>query len=342
MLHPPPKPTGNPSTAWGLLGASRFALAWIVLSGHMLWFATPAWAKFFDDLSGKAAVIGFLLVSGFSIASSLERNESGFYRRRLLRIYPLYFFAILFAWWLEWVFHGVMLLPGRELHALGTTTAIGNLLLLQTFVVKPIQFDGPVWSLSIEMLFYLLAPWFARLDRRFLLGLIAISALSFAAPKHTDWGIAYLVFSKFNALSYLWCWLLGFLLWRNRSRLVLATVTLGIPLVLFAEATPERFAVVTYILSAALLLTAHKITVPNRITAIGNYLGDLSYPFYLFHLPSFILAYGLFGFMAPQSLVLVASAISITSFYVVDRWLKRSYFKPLLFSQFPIAVPQAD
>ena len=316
--------------AWGLLSAWRFFLSWIVLSGHILWFSKPAWAIFFDSLSGKSAVIGFLLVSGFSIASSLERDETGFYRRRLLRIYPLYFFAILFACVLELASGGELRLPGKILNSSGLVTTAGNLLLLQTFIVKPIQFDGPVWSLSVEVFFYLLAPLFVLLGRRTLLVIIVVSALSFIAPKHADWGIAYWAFTRFNALNYLWCWLLGFLLWNDRRPLIVCSAAIGVPMVLFAEATPELFAVVTYSLSVVLLLVVRKITVPSLTQTIGNYLGDLSYPLYLFHLPSFILAYEL-GIRRPLLLVLVALSITVTAYYTIDRHLKNKYLNPLLF-----------
>jgi peptidoglycan/LPS O-acetylase OafA/YrhL len=323
--------------AWGVLAAWRFVLAWIVLSGHMLWFSNSTWARFFDSFSGKAAVIGFLLVSGFSIASSLERDESGFYRRRLLRIYPLYFFAILFACALELAVGGEVQLPGKTLVSAGLATTFGNFLLLQTFVVKPITFDGPVWSLSIEVFFYLLAPVFVRLGKRTLLVIIAISALSFIAPKHTDWGIAYWIFSKFNALCYLWCWLLGFLMWRDRGPVILAGAVLGIPLVLLAQATPEVLASVTYAASIVLLLLVHKIKIPGWAHALGDYLGDLSYPLYLFHLPSFILAYE-FGLRKPFVFVVVALGISLAAYYAIDRYLKGKYLKPLLFRR-PRLVP---
>lgn len=323
-------------------------LAGIVLSGHMLWFHSPAWAVFLDQFSGKAAVMGFLLVSGFSIGASLERNETGFYRRRLLRIYPLYFFAILFAWSLELAFDGRMLLPNRDLQALGNTTAIGNLLLLQTFVVKPIQFDVPVWSLSIEVFFYFLAPWFARLDKRILLALIAISGVAFIAPNHDDWGTVYWLLTRFNALNYLWCWLLGFLVWRDRGIFTLAALGLGIPLVLFGAPTPEPLAIVTYLASAILVLSARRISIPKRLDSIGNYLGDLSYPLYLFHLPSFILAYGAWGVRDPLALVGVAFCTTLLAYYLIDVYLKPRYLKPLLFPrrqqpQFARdALPQKD
>src|SRR6516225_10531904 len=86
-------------TDWQGLALLRFFLAWVVLSGHLQVFATrPApWVGVFAEFDGKAAVIGFLLVSGYSIAASLERSGRGFYRRRFLRIYPPYLAALVFA-----------------------------------------------------------------------------------------------------------------------------------------------------------------------------------------------------------------------------------------------------
>jgi peptidoglycan/LPS O-acetylase OafA/YrhL len=278
---------------WAVLSVWRFFLAWVVMTGHMLWFSNnpERWATLFDAFSGKAAVIGFLLVSGYSIAASLERGESGFYRRRFLRIYALYFAAVLFAVLLGLAVGGHIKLPNRTLDSFGWVSSLGNFLLLQTFLVKPIPFDGPVWSLSIEVAFYILAPFLARLGRPYRYALVAFSMVCFMLPKHDDWGLVYFAFSKFNALNYLWCWVLGFLLWSDRGAAMHAFLLAGAAIVLFGSVTPEHLAVSTYALSALLLLNARHFTVSTRLQAIGDYLGDVSYPLYLFHLPSFIFAY---------------------------------------------------
>jgi peptidoglycan/LPS O-acetylase OafA/YrhL len=69
----------------------------VVVCGHVWVFlevASPPDLRIFQILDPKAAVIGFFLISGYSIAASLQRSSKGFYRRRFLRIYPIYFFAI--------------------------------------------------------------------------------------------------------------------------------------------------------------------------------------------------------------------------------------------------------
>lgn len=318
-------------TSWEILAILRFFLAFIVLSGHLTWFTGhDGWIAGFDAFGGKAAVVGFLLISGYSIAASLEREADGFYRRRFLRVYPLYFCAVIFAFTLEILTGGLLRLPGREIDSLGWATAAGNLVFLQTFAVKPIQFDGPLWSMAIEVFYYLLAPLFARLDRRSLLTLVAVSLVCSAQPKHSDWGVAYFVLSKFNALNYLWCWLLGFLLWRERSPLVVGFALIGVPLMMLDANTPEPLAVVTYALTLSALIVARRLAIPAAAKSLANYLGDVSYPLYVFHLPALIFGYAVLQLRSSHALVLLAAGISIAALHLIDRFLKRRFIAPLL------------
>src|SRR5262249_45833532 len=156
--------------------------------------------------------------------------------------------------------------PWHTLDSLGWTTAAGNLLFLQTFLVKPVEFDGPVWSLAVEVFYYALAPLFNRLNRNWLLAIISISFVCYALPKHgTDWGLVYFVLSKFNAANYAWCWLIGFLLWRDNSRITIAFALVGIPQMIFGSNTPGAFAVITYGLTLTLLIFAGEIKISARL-----------------------------------------------------------------------------
>jgi peptidoglycan/LPS O-acetylase OafA/YrhL len=319
-------------TNWPILAALRFALAWIVLSCHMPWFSPDyiAWARGLESFGGKAAVVGFLMVSGYSIGSSLSRGESGFYRRRFLRIYPLYFFAVLFAAVLERVFHGHLAIPGNTFDSFGLRTIVGNFLMLQTFLVKAVPFDGPVWSLSIEASFYLIAPLLFRLRRSWLVALVIFSGVCAVLPRHDNWGVVYYVLTYLNALRYLWCWVLGLLLWRDRGPFVIGVAVACTPLIL-GWVTRAPLCIATYGLSLGLILAAPYLEVPKRAAALLDYLGDLSYPLYLFHLPAFILAYGVFGERRP--LVLLAFGLLVTAlvYEVVDKRLKKAVLYPLLF-----------
>jgi peptidoglycan/LPS O-acetylase OafA/YrhL len=319
-------------THWEVLAALRFFLAWVVLCGHMTWFRESSipWASAFDLFSGKAAVIGFLLVSGYSIAASLERGETGFYRRRFLRIYPLYFVALLFTLLVQQLLGGHVELPHKVLDSSGPVTTLGNFLLTQTFLVKPLEFDGPIWSLSIEAFYYLLAPLLKRLSANALIGLVLFSMVCFILPKRTDLGTIYFVLAKWNALGYAWSWILGFVLRENRTPATYGCIVLGGALMLWSEATPEPLAIATYVISVALTLLADRVGFPQRLKGTANYLGDISYPLYLVHLPTFLLLYGVLGLRLPWLVVACAFAWTAILYYVVDLQLKPRYIKPLL------------
>jgi peptidoglycan/LPS O-acetylase OafA/YrhL len=318
--------------SWASLAALRFALATIVFATHFVFFTGyGGWIEAISSFDGKAAVVGFLLVSGFSIAASFDRDREGFYRRRFLRVYPLYFFAVLFAFGLEFMTRNHIDLPGHSFDGLGWMTALGNMAMLQTFVVKPIQYDVPVWSLSIEVFYYALAPLFARLPRNWLVTIIAVSLICYALPKHSDWGIAYTALSKFNAMNYMWCWLLGFMLWKDRGPVIIALALIGVPEIIFGHATPDRFAVVTYVSTLLILLLSHRIAIPGRLEGVAEYLGDLSYPLYLYHLPTLILGYVVFEIHSPVALLALVIVVTVAAFHGIDRALKKRFIAPLMF-----------
>jgi peptidoglycan/LPS O-acetylase OafA/YrhL len=168
--------------------------------------------------------------------------------------------------------------------------------------------------------------------------LIGISAVSSIVPPHSDWGVAYFVFSRFNALNYLWCWLLGFVLWRHTGGAVYAALVLGSLVVLFGRVTPEPLAIVTYLISVGILIFSDLIRLPRWAYGCGEYLGDVSYPMYLFHLPSLILAYLFLGIRQPVVGVFISILISVAAFHLIDRYLKLNFIKPILFPA-PVAQP---
>ena len=148
---------------WPLLGGVRFALACVVVAEHFQWFLPHPAVELVRLFGPFAAVVGFLFISGYSIAASYERAPKGFYVRRLRRIYPWYALAL-----------GLSLVPflitGRALFTFGgipfprpsALTVAGNALFLQGFAVPVVGGDTALWSLSVEVACYALAPLFAR------------------------------------------------------------------------------------------------------------------------------------------------------------------------------------
>ncbi|MGY6648126.1 acyltransferase family protein [Wenyingzhuangia sp. IMCC45574] len=120
--------------------------------------------QFLSDLNHEA-VMFFFVLSGFSIGLSLnKRNLLSFesvdfyYFRRIKRILPLYLITLIFTL----ILGKLSNLVQNEDYSLNNF--IGNLLFLQTgremeaswFV--PYGLNGSLWSLSVEMFFYLFFP----------------------------------------------------------------------------------------------------------------------------------------------------------------------------------------
>lgn len=106
---------------------------------------------------GFTGVDFFFVLSGFLITTLLLREEArdgrfslaGFYRRRILRIVPIYFLVVTLAavWWIvvrgqdQWLAH----LPYYYLF-------------FANFLSGDIPFLAPTWSLSVEEQFYMIWP----------------------------------------------------------------------------------------------------------------------------------------------------------------------------------------
>ena len=117
-------------------------------------------------------VIVFFVLSGFSIAHSLANNKTPlpFYKRRFIRIYPSYLVALIWAgivfvatsfWHPQW-YDGTMtefaFIRTMEMNSYFETDFIlGNL-----FYLPGRGFITPFWSLTFEVIFYLLAPFLLR------------------------------------------------------------------------------------------------------------------------------------------------------------------------------------
>jgi peptidoglycan/LPS O-acetylase OafA/YrhL len=113
--------------------------------------------------TGRYGVFIFFLISGYIVPASLERKGSvrTFWVSRAFRLYPMYVIAIGLAL-LLWEFdhgHG----PGND----PANVALSMLLMLGNVLDGP-NLPNVIWSLSLEMVFYLVltALFVARVHRR--------------------------------------------------------------------------------------------------------------------------------------------------------------------------------
>lgn len=132
---------------------------------------------------GGIAVDVFIMLSGFVITLLVKRRPEpygGYIFRRLMRLYPLYLIAlglgiatqgfgppafapVLFGHiappgWYP-VVHGMALIPHLALHITMLNGVIPNSLLPSAATA----FSGPLWSISLEWQFYLIAPFLIAL-----------------------------------------------------------------------------------------------------------------------------------------------------------------------------------
>lgn len=137
-------------------------------------------------------VIIFFVLSGFSIAHSLRKRQNPleFYKRRFVRLYPPYVTAILWAMLVT----GLILYTHPQFFTDAYNTLVFDrlkvskglfdwMVFLKNLVYIP-QMEGllnPLWSLTHEVIFYLLAP-FLFYNRRayYLLSVLGFCAVNYA------------------------------------------------------------------------------------------------------------------------------------------------------------------
>jgi peptidoglycan/LPS O-acetylase OafA/YrhL len=166
---PPPAPAGPAGTgnrlAW--LDVLRGLAALCVVFNHFGYFVPPGLkgAVYQWINPGDYGVFVFFLISGYIVPASLERKGSvrTFWVSRLFRLYPLYLLAVAIAVALYVVHVGGLRGEGSD-----PGTSVLSQMLMMSNVLAGQNLPNVVWSLSYEMIFYLLltALFMARVHRR--------------------------------------------------------------------------------------------------------------------------------------------------------------------------------
>ena len=323
----------------------RLTLAFCVVLAHGLNVAVPA-------ATADVAVQTFYIVSGFYMGLVLTEKYhrlSSFYTNRGLRLYPAYLVVMLITlahslarwsigrvaadpglvlyethfqpldlWAKAYLVATNVLLWGQDLamflklsndgHTLEfTSNFMATAPYVEKFLLVP-----QAWSISIELGFYLLAPW---LVRRGTGALVVIVALTVAARIWlASIGLAFDPWTYRFFPVEVGSFVLGILIhrsmpYRNTSSHVALAATIGlVVLTLTLSAIPggwmTRVAYVAYCIWA--LPLAFQLTKRNRI---DRYLGELSYPVYLTHL--LVISVALYsGWSGSRLAVLIAAMVA--------------------------------
>jgi len=297
-----------------------------------------------EIFSSSIAVKSFFVVSGFLIFMSFENSShlSSYFYKRFWRIYPAYFSVVMLSAMLGVLFTKVTM---PDYFSVDWLEYVFSNLLFLNFIHSDLPglfgsnnlnaVNGALWTLKIEVMFYMCVPLFVFMMRKFgrwqvLLGLYAAS-LCYSVMVEM-WGVSsdsliyqqllrqlpgqLVYFIAGAALFYYlsefkrhWKWLL-----------TLATVILLLRgLLPLAWLEPMALAIVV-IYTACLF---------PWLGNFGKY-GDFSYGIYIVHFPilQVLIQYGLFDYSPVVALVtasILILSISYLSWHIVEkRFLRKS------------------
>ena len=343
------------------MGFLRVALAMAVVLGHL----PLASYKF---VSAAVAVQGFYVISGFYMALVLEgkyRSAGLFYSNRLLRLAPTYFVMMAIAAFALWglnasatgspeIFARAFNNPTTALvMAIENVAVVGQELLFWVTIGRDgglsIDTSGALpnetttlawqallvpqaWSLSMELMFYAFAPFFARLSWRWLAAIAGASlALRFGGLLLP---VDFPLWQGRLFPTALFLFLFGMLAHRclpfaaRAPKIVgwlLALALLGLVGTLPLSELPG--VTQRWITFGAIAVATPFIFNTFKDDAFDRWVGDLSYPLYLCHLvvigivvtfePPFAVWVAISGSLA------LAAALLIFVEQPVDRWRQR-------------------
>ena len=300
----------------------RFMLAAIVLGHHLLAEAhAPTWLLRLTVPLGSGMVPVFFCLSGFVLAyqyAGRPRAPGAFLRSRAARLLPAY-----------WLGLGAGTLLGLGRLPADWPTWLLNALMLQAWLPYDAvnNWNGPAWSLSCEMAYYLLFPAVLpialRLSPRIavalgaaLVVLLTVAALA-VVPGHWVW----------HPLAGLGAFLLGVALgrahlagWRLSPRAALFVVAAWPLTVAAAQVNTALWLALTGLLAAPLILALAHEQAPRwpRLQELG----EASYALYITHAP--VLAALALPFSGlPVWLILPAGLVCVGGSLLVYRRVER-------------------
>ncbi len=171
------------------LAASAAVVTHIELAKKMFGFGTGPSDLFKFNLLGWVAVNCFFVLSGFLITYLLfaENGKTGtvgvrnFYIRRILRIWPLYYFLVMLGFLVfpNIAVLDVPVLSDQFLDGYGAKLMLFALLVPQ--LARPLYGDiphiGHLWSVGVEELFYLFWPLLMKYSKNFMKTILATMIL---------------------------------------------------------------------------------------------------------------------------------------------------------------------
>ena len=318
------------------MGVIRVILALSVVALH----CGPFWG--FNIVGGTIAVQLFYIISGFymcMILSSKYKNKSKylFYTNRAMKIYPVYIITLFFTIILSILFYTIFnndifvknFIPlfSFERMDLFFAVAFSNLLILgqdllfifgyslQTnswffepnYIIStnPLQhylFVGQAWTISLELMFYLLAPFLVKLNNRNLLIIIIFSIIMRFVTyhfgfKHKPWDYQFFPFE----LAFFVSGMLSYRLLEMNLKLFITRkfqliVFIFILLSILFYPLSNSGEILKWSLYLVFVFSLPFIFLLFKKSELDRKVGELSYPIYITHLLIGTVVVNLFDF----------------------------------------------
>lgn len=261
--------------------------------------------------NGNAAVMFFFVLSGFVLSLPFVSGDkplklTAFYLKRIFRIYPAFIFAILFSLLLkEFVFNNAAMAHyanGPNFWNWGWThdnlTQFWHTLLLIGPGFNNSLIDPPIWSLVIETGMSVLLPFFIMIVARgsAMLNIILLFAIIYLTYQHDAWALP--VFYTGILMAKYKVYLVGNVGAWSVFRLIIIVCTAillynnGYEFSIFIQsiALSAKYTFSSYLMAMGSCIIIIIVLARANISAffqrrIFTFLGDISYSFYLIHVP---------------------------------------------------------
>jgi len=322
---------------------NNFDLLRLVFAGAvLLWHGydlskNPALAPLSQIFSPELAIKAFFVVSGYLVVMSCERSSSlaSYTAKRLRRIYPAYITVVLLC-----ALGGVLLTtetPGDYFSAQWVRYVLANAVFLNflapnlpgLFAANPwTEVNGALWTLKIEVMFYMAVPVIMLLCRRW--GSIPVLAGLFVLSLCYSLALGALAEHS------------GRLFWAQLQRQMPGQLTyflVGAALYLYRDQVQGRWPVLLLVAAVAYALTAF-VDLPwvralceplwlgisvvfcaVALPFVGNFarFGDLSYGIYIIHFPVIQVAVA-WGFFAASPWLAFSGCVAVTLVLACASW----------------------
>jgi peptidoglycan/LPS O-acetylase OafA/YrhL len=293
-------------------------------------------------LSSEVAVKSFFVVSGFLIFMSYQNSHtiSSFFSKRIRRIYPAYLFVILAS-----VLMGVFFttLPVNEYWSVSTLKYFLANLIFINFLQPTLPglftenfnpaVNGALWTLKIEVMFYIAVPLivfcFNRFGRLPVMLLLFISSVIYSyvlfAMAQSNGGGAFVELQRQlpGQLTFFIVGAAGYYYFEAFKKYALYLVLLGLLAFVFKAHLP-------WIVLEPLSLGVLVIYFATAFTYVGDFgkYGDFSYGIYILHFPILQLLIANHIFVdSPLLFITVAGALVLFSSILLWHFVEKPFLR---------------